>query len=160
MVGTNASGNKKSITHRVQFGDVNFIKFLASIGIGPTKSKTINKISVPDPYFFDFLRGCFDGDGSIHSYWDSRWKSSFMFYTSFASASRNYIDWIRSQIFLRRQVKGHVTKARTGSTFQLKYAKRDSCIVIQKMYYSKNLTYLNRKKLKIDKILAIVGKSL
>ena len=45
--------------------------------------KKLKSVVMPKKYFFDFLRGHFDGDGSFYSYWDKRWKSSYMFYVSF-----------------------------------------------------------------------------
>jgi hypothetical protein len=159
-IGKNISGYDGNSTHKIQFGDVIFSSFLFDIGITSAKSKTIGVIKVPKKYFFDYLRGCFDGDGTIYSYWDKRWKSSFMFYVSIASASERHIEWLRSRINEKVGSKGHVTKDGKGSTFQLKYAKNESLRILKKMYYSKNIVYLSRKKLKIDKILAIVGKSL
>jgi hypothetical protein len=65
--------------YMIQFGDHKFVNFLQNIGITTAKSKTIKRVNVPDIFFFDFLRGCFDGDGTFYSYWDKRWKSSFMY---------------------------------------------------------------------------------
>ena len=79
MKGNGSSKEKKYFV--VQFGDVNFYRFLQSIGLTPKKSRTMGAINIPDEYFFDFLRGHFDGDGTFYSYWDPRWRSSFMFYT-------------------------------------------------------------------------------
>lgn len=144
----------------VQFGDVLFYDFLVLIGITPRKSKTMQKILVPQEFFFDFLRGVFDGDGSTHSYYDKRWKSSYMFYTIFASASPIFIEWLRGVIYQELNIKGHVTKARNQSVLQLKYAKRESVILLQKMYHNRNLKSLNRKRLKIQAMLRIIGESL
>ena len=83
-VGIHRSGSTSSTAYRLQFRDVLFFEFLNNIGIFPVKSKTIKKIKIPKKYFFDYLRGCFDGDGSVYSYWDKRYKSSFMFYLSFS----------------------------------------------------------------------------
>ena len=77
----NSSSKKKSY-FVTQFSDVLFYKFLMSIGLMPNKSKSIGEIQVPPRYFFDFLRGSFDGDGCTFSYWDKRWKSSFRFCAS------------------------------------------------------------------------------
>src|SRR3990167_4467726 len=85
--------NKKY--HRVQWGDVTLYKFLLDIGLMPNKSQKLGALIIPDEYFFDFLRGSFDGDGSFYSYFDPRWKSSFMFYLNFTSASPEHIDWLR-----------------------------------------------------------------
>lgn len=144
----------------IQFGDVLFYDFCVSIGLHPKKSKTLAEIEVPRKYFLDFLRGHFDGDGTFHSYWDPRWKSSFMFYTIFLSASKAHIDWLREFIFKELGVCGHMTKAATDSTYQLKYAKAESLIVLRAMYRNKKLFSLSRKKLKIEGVLGIVGKSL
>jgi len=84
--------------YRVQFGDVNFYNFLLKIGLMPNKTKIIRDVKIPSKYFFDFLRGHFDGDGSFYSYWDPRWRSSFMFYTVFVSASKNHIEWLQKFI--------------------------------------------------------------
>ncbi len=84
-VGIVYSGYDGQPAFRIQFSDVEFYNFLLDIGVTPKKSLTLGKLSIPDEYFFDFLRGCFDGDGCSYSYWDPRWKSSFMFYISFTS---------------------------------------------------------------------------
>jgi len=82
---TSGFSNKKY--PRIQFGDVVLYRWLLKIGLTPNKSKTIGSLKIPDKYFFDFLRGHFDGDGSCYSYWDNLWDSSFMFYIKFYSAS-------------------------------------------------------------------------
>ena len=153
-------GEKEKKYYYVQIGDINFYKFLNSIGLTPAKSKTIGIINIPDKYFFDFLRGHFDGDGTFYSYWDKRWRSSFMFYTEFISASKKHIDWIRGEIFKKIGIKGHITKSKNNSVYQLKYAKRESLRVLRKMYYKKEVVCLSRKRLKIDNVLAIIGEKL
>lgn len=155
-IGSKSSGNRKYL--RIQFKNRIFYDFLLSIGLTPAKSKTIKKIAVPDEYFFDFLRGCFDGDGCFYSYWDPRWRSSFMFYTEFCSASPKFIKWLQQKINKLAEIKGHITTAgRKHSMGQLKYAKKESLILLKKMYHSNRNTFLSRKKLKIDKALGIVG---
>lgn len=143
--------------HIVQFSDVLFYQFLLGIGITPNKSKTIGKIKVPPEYFFDFLRGSFDGDGSFYSYWDSRWKSSFMFYTVFVSASRRHIDWIQKELSTRLSVTGHITRDGKKSTCQLKYAKKESLKILEKVYYSGSVLCLSRKKRKIGIAMRVSG---
>ncbi|MCX6716475.1 MAG: hypothetical protein NTV72_00950 [Candidatus Taylorbacteria bacterium] len=155
----NTFGSFNNIATRIQFGDVKFVEFLNEIGITKAKSKTIGELKIPDEYFFDFLRGEFDGDGSTYSYWDKRWRSSFMYYLEFASASQNFIDWMASNILRLSGAKWHVTRNRRNSCLQLKFAKKSALIIIKKMYYSGVKTFLPRKRLKIDKMLGIVGQS-
>lgn len=146
---------------RVQFSDVLFYEFLLTIGLMPNKSKVIFEVKVPPEYFFDFLRGSFDGDGCTYSYFDPRWRSSYMFYTTFVSASRKHVEWLQKEISERLHIQGHINgNALKRSFFQLKYAKADSLKLLRKMYYSKKVLCLSRKRLKIEKMLRIVGERL
>ncbi|HRY62727.1 MAG TPA: hypothetical protein P5056_03080 [Candidatus Paceibacterota bacterium] len=156
-IGKNYSGQYKSLSYRVQFGSVFFYNFLLSLGLTPNKSKSIGKLNIPDKFFFDFLRGVFDGDGSTYSYWDKRWRSSFMFYTEFASASEDHIFWLRNKIYEKLAISGHVTRDGKGSTLQLKYAKAESVVLLKKMFGPGRYLFLKRKRLKINKMLCIVG---
>jgi len=146
-------GNKIKKYFVIQFGDVNFYKFLLSIGLMPAKTKILKSLKIPKRYFFDFLRGHFDGDGSFYSYWDKRWKSSFMFYTTFCSASKNHIIWLKKMLLKILKIKGHITHPKFKSTYQLKYAKKESIFLIKRLYYSPKVICLKRKHLKIFKIL-------
>jgi hypothetical protein len=146
---------------RVQMKNKLFYDFLTSIGFTPKKSLTIRKILVPEKLFFDFLRGCLDGDGYTFSYWDPRWRSSFMIYTGFVSGSKPFLLWIRREIEKRIKIKGHITSARKKNVYyQLKYAKHDSLKLFKKIYSRKNSVYLKRKRLKIDLALATIGWSI
>ena len=101
------------------------------------------------------MRGCFDGDGTFYSYWDKRWRSSFMFYIEFISASKKHIDWLRTELKEKLDVLGHIGKDGRNSTYQLKYAKKEALEIIKKIYYDKKVVCLSRKRLKIEKALKI-----
>ena len=159
-IGKKRSGCNGRVFSRVQFGDVEFYKFLLSIGLMPCKSKILGEIKIPKKYFFDFLRGHFDGDGTFFSYWDSRWRSSFMFYTEFVSASRKHIFWLRDILRQKINIKGHLTKSRNSSVYQLKYAKNESLKLLPKLYYNSDVICLTRKRNKIVKVLRLVGSHL
>lgn len=155
-IGHKTSGHSKKKITRIQFGSVKLYKFLLGIGMTPAKTKTIGALDIPDKYLFDFLRGHLDGDGCFYSYWDKRWKNSYMFYTIFVSASKKHIDWIRENIDKKLKIKGHVTESSKGNIYQLKYAKYESLKLLKKIYYNKNVICLNRKRLKIEKALGII----
>ena len=159
-IGYKISGYTGKKSPHIQFGDVNFYRFLLDIGFMPKKSKIISEIKIPNKYFFDFLRGHLDGDGTFFSYWDPRWKSSFMFYTVFISASKRHIDWIRNELFELLKIKGHIARDSKKSTYQLKYAKAESLKLLPKIYYNSGIVCLSRKRLKIEKALKIEGKKL
>lgn len=158
-IGTTTSGYKNVKAFRVQFGDVLFHSFLRNIGVHPAKSKTVGKVAIPKEYFFDFLRGSYDGDGCFYSYWDPRWRSSHMFYLTFSSASLIHVQWLREEIEQRLAVKGHISKSKNSrSIYNLRYAKKEALEIIQKMYYSPSTVYLSRKRMKIEKALAVEQK--
>ncbi|MBU6414794.1 hypothetical protein KGQ34_00930 [Patescibacteria group bacterium] len=145
---------------QVQFGDVRFYNFLLGLGLTPNKSKTLAEVYVPRRYFFDFLRGCFDGDGTFYSYWDPRWKSSFMFYAALASASKEFVAWVRGELFKKLRIKGHLSRDARRGIYQLRYGKKESMKMLRKMYYHDKIVCLPRKRLKIKKALGIIGVSL
>lgn len=150
-----SGSNKRRMYYVIQIGDINFYSFLVKTGLMANKTKIIGEIKIPDKYFFDFLRGHFDGDGSTYSYWDKRWRSSFMFYTSFSSASSAHILWLRRKIHESIGIDGHITRARGKSCIQLKYAKNESKRLFKKMY-SPGFIGLTRKYLKFSDNLVIM----
>lgn len=152
------SGYTGKPSPHLQFGDVLLFRFLLSIGFMPNKTKIIGKLGIPEEYFFDFLRGHHDGDGSFYAYWDPRWKSSYMFYLTFISASQNHIRWLQEYIQALLNVSGRITKAR--SIYQLRFAKKESLLLLKKMYYSKGVMCLSRKRKKIEKLLKVKGQAL
>ena len=154
-IGTkNNSTNQKA--YRVQFGDVIFYRFLEKLGLTPAKSKSLKKLDIPDVYMRDFIRGFFDGDGCSYSFWDKRWKSSFMFYITFTSASNEFLHWFREYINRKLHTTGQFYESKKSRCSYIKYAKRDSLKICEYIYY-KNCVCLDRKRLKIDETLRIIN---
>tara|TARA_Y100000310_G_scaffold208118_1_gene208646 strand:+ start:8387 stop:9091 length:705 start_codon:yes stop_codon:yes gene_type:complete len=150
--GSGSSDEKKYF--QIQFGDILFYRWLVDIGITPNKSKTIHSIKIPSKYFFDFLRGCFDGDGSMYAYWDPRWKSSYMFYLQLTSSSRDFLYWLQKSIYRHYKIQGRLNTS-GRNTYQLRFAKTETLKLFKKMYYSNNIPYLKRKFTKAQKIFRI-----
>lgn len=149
--------NVRSWAYRIQFSDVQFYKWLLTIGLTPKKSKTIGAISVPDEYFVDFLRGHLDGDGSITTYSDryNTFKDpSYVYerlFVRFISASEKHMIWLESKIANILDVKGRLHKAKKKPKTEtvmhiLKFGKKDSLNLLRKIYYSPDLPSLNRKR--------------
>ncbi len=150
-----SSGNKSP---HIQFGNIGFYKWLLSIGLTPRKSLTLGPLKIPRRFFIDFTRGCFDGDGTIYSYMDPRWANSHMFYISFASASKTFTEWLQKQLINIVGINGHVTTAKhehKHNMYQLRFAKKESLVLVKKMFYNKQVPCLKRKREKIRNILKI-----
>ncbi len=154
-VTTKKSGYNGDISSCIQFSDKNFYNFLFSIGLTPKKSLTLADLAIPDELFWDFLRGHLDGDGCTYSYWDKRWRSSFMFYTAFSSSSINHVYWLRAKITNLLGISGHIHVDEKGlnNNYQLRFAKNDSVKLLNKMYNSSKIVCLRRKREKIEKAL-------
>jgi hypothetical protein len=146
------------LVYRVQFSDVAFYSFLNNIGLTPAKSLTMRDLKIPDKFFQSFLRGYFDGDGYSYSYYDKRWKNSFMFYVCFCSASVDFVSWIRRRISDSLKIDGHVgNPTKNNSCYQLKYSKREALILANYLYEDSYVIRLSRKHLKISQVLDIVN---
>lgn len=138
---------------QVQFGDVLFYDWLVSIGLTHNKSKTMGEIKVPDQFFFDFLRGCFDGDGSIHAYWSPQWKTSYVIYLKFTSASTLFLEWLNRTIKGLVGISGNVLSA--GRAHQLCFGKEKTKILLREFYYADSIPCLSRKFIKAHDILEV-----
>lgn len=149
--------NGEIISHRVQFGNVQFYNWLVVIGITPAKTHTIGKIKIPNKYFRDFLRGHLDGDGSISAYIDKynvyngRTYINQRFFTRFTGASKNHIDWLYEKISANAKVKGAIIHKppvipNRVSMWDIKFAKKESIKLLNWIYYQDNLPCLERKR--------------
>lgn len=133
----------------IQIGDVCLYRWLFTLGLTPKKSKTIQSVNVPPEFFLHFLRGLFDGDGTVYSYWDPRYPNSFMYYVSFTSASPPFLDWLQRKIYTLYALKGHFTDGTRAG--QLKYAKNEARALLFWMYFPSTI-FLKRKLKKTFKI--------
>lgn len=144
-----AAADEEKKYARVQFGDVRLYRRLIAMGLTPAKSLTLGKIEISDKYFFDFLRGHFDGDGWSYSYLDKRWNNSFMYYLAFGSASKKHIDWLADKILEKTGIKKEARKAGERGIYVLRFAKKAAKQLYNLMYYSDKVTCLSRKKRKL-----------
>lgn len=153
---------KKPI-YRVQFGNVQFYRWLISIGITPAKTYTIGPIKIPKEFFRDFLRGHLDGDGSIYHYKDNYniYKNkryiNTRIYTKFISVSEKHIRWLHKMI--KKYVKVHgallrkTNKGNRVDMWEIKIAKYESLKLFRWLYYKDNLPTLQRKRRIADGLL-------
>ncbi len=147
-IGKNARGGETEKKYfYVAFKNKSFYNFLLKIGLTPAKSRTIREVLVPNNVFPDFLRGLFDGDGTFYTFQDKRWPNSFGFKLSFASASPDFILWLKNRLSDLYNVKGYLHKG--AGVINLEYTKSDTRILNNIMYYNHELLSLTRKYLKV-----------
>jgi hypothetical protein len=144
---TNKIGTKKNghgqISFRVQFGNILFYRWLQEIGLTPRKSKILGPLAVPDEFFFDFLRGHLDGDGSIARYQDPVWKNSTRLYVRFMSASQKHMEWLKMKITELGGVNGFMQLH--SEAYYLSFSKYEAITLLNKIYPRIDVPCLERK---------------
>ncbi len=87
---------------------------------------------------------------------DKRWKNSYMYYLCFTSASKDFLLWLQHKNnTLIGSSPGSVTDISLASkASRLSYAKKDTSLLYEFMYYRDDLPYLKRKKQKLDSYFA------
>ncbi len=150
---TKKSGYSGKTYLRVQFGNVKLYKFLLSIGLMPNKSLIIRRLKIPIDYFPDFLRGYFDGDGSIsfNKHPESKLPQVKI---RFASGSVEFLGWLGESIKKIINTEGG-SLCHVNGAWQLAYYKRDSLKVISKMYHNNCAISLERKRRRSSRFLEI-----
>jgi hypothetical protein len=63
-----SSYNKRKKCYKIQIGHQKICLDLLNLGIKPRKTYETFTIKVPQKYFPDFVRGFFDGDGTVYIY--------------------------------------------------------------------------------------------
>lgn len=141
-----------------QFHDSRLYEWFRSVGLSPRKSLTIGAIPVPDDFLLPLIRGLLDGDGSVinkvYRADTARRDAYFWEYltTSFASASKAHLEWLRTRI---RDATGHlgvlselkVTETRPNRKpfYLLRFGKRSSLVLLP-LIYPVNAPCLERKR--------------
>ncbi len=128
----------------LQFGSRTFYDFLLSIGLTPAKSKTLQALKIPDPYFADFLRGCLDGDGNIYVFHHTESRRAQLA-LRLVSASPDFLQWLRQEVAHRFGVRRGSNQKATRS-FVLQYGKEDSVHIFRMIYYQGVWPFLSRKR--------------
>ena len=120
------------------------------------KSKIITFPRIPSPYMRDFIRGYFDGDGSVFFVRYTRTKDKRRareLRTNFTSGSREFLESLMKvlqyEIDLSLKKIGVFNK---GSSLKLGYGLRDSAALLRDMYYKNFPIGLYRKALFVKRI--------
>lgn len=151
------SSLSKKRVYRIQISDVKFYKWLNNVGLTQNKSLTLKTLKIPNKYFQDFLRGHLDGDGSVIHYEDkynAKIKSKYVYdrlFVYFISASEEHIKWLRNKISNILKIKGSASKIRNknrpNSHFisRIKFSTKEAKILLNWIYYTRDLPCLKRK---------------
>lgn len=97
-----------------------------------------------------FIRGYFDGDGSICESFSNKNSITATLYATFACGSREFITWLFKYLQTTLGLSGYLQKF-SDTKFQIKYSTNDAKILLNWMYRDSTV-YLDRKYSLFNKI--------
>ena len=106
---------------------------LNRLGIFPNKSLNIRFPDVPDAFLIDFIRGVFDGDGSV--FFEKR-SPKCPLRTSFVSASKQFITALEFKLRALGMPQKNIWQQSSKNSFSfiLRYAHKDSIKLFKILY--------------------------
>lgn len=139
----------------IQIGHQEICKDLLRLGIYPRKTYNLNPIKVPDKYFLDFVRGFFDGDGTVYIL---KVNGTPQIKADFISSSLSFIKFFNTQLCKNLDIPEktiHQELPRREDQKLIRYSIYfyiDDCEKLAKFMYRNNPTlYLSRKRQVFEK---------
>lgn len=156
-IGIRKKGSNWKDAYVLQIGSKKLFRDLNKFGIIQNKSLVINFPDVPKKYLGHFVRGYFDGDGSVNlgKYWRkdrNKWKWEFT--TRFTSGSKRFIESLQNRL-KKYMLGGYMYKKRGG--YELVFARHDSVALYNLMYDNvESNVFLERKYNKFIKAFKVL----
>lgn len=148
--------SKKDESFNISFHSKRLYEDLKSLGGMRCKSRLMTFPKVPAKYIRDFIRGYFDGDGSVFFVEYIRTKDKRRareLRTNFTSGSRKFLEQLMDVL---KQKLGLPAKKlgvfNNGGSFKLGYAMKDSDALLRYMYYDNFPIGLKRRADFVSKI--------
>lgn len=137
-----------SALYRLQIGSREIYQDLVNLGFTVNKSLRMKLPQIPEPFFGDFVRGYFDGDGNVWAgiIHKGRKVWSRAISTGFTSGCRDFLADLHKSLQRRGIQGGSLSKKAKGHS--LKYSTNDSLKIYKIMYdrlHSK--LFLERKRI-------------
>jgi len=114
---------------------------LLKLGLTPAKSKIVKFPEIPPEYIHHFIRGCWDGDGSVYPN-----PSHKKIAASFVSGSEEFIEKMLFHLEKAGLPKRKIYKDKRVEGYYFKFGKKDSIKLFHYLYDSVDSSmYLERK---------------
>lgn len=127
------------------FAREKLVEDLHKFGIFPRKSLTVKFPDVPQDFLTDFIRGVFDGDGSV--FFDKR-RPKFPLRAKFVSGSEDFINVLQKSLKFLGMPKRTIYRQKTknGWSYMFIYDHKDSVNLFNILYKNtQNRLFLDRK---------------
>lgn len=156
------TGEVSKSTHRI--GDMEYptatlciyskymVKDLIELGIVNSKSFTITMDKIPYEYRLDFIRGYFDGDGSVGEQWTKSSKIP-MLRARICSGSEKLLRDMVNHLEELGVKRVNVRKDSRKELYNIEYSQNSSKRIYELFYDDKTLIFLDRKRNKFEEVL-------
>ena len=144
------TSGEKNVAFQIQIRNQIIAKDLMKLGIFPRKTSNLNPIKIPQKYFNSFVRGFFDGDGSVYIYKVNRTtqikvgfvSTSLSFFTEFNKQLCKNLDIPIKSIHRTIDKRGEKKMVQFNTHFYI-----DDCEKLANFLYRNNpILYLLRKR--------------
>lgn len=134
--------NKERGHYSLYIRDKKLVKSIIDIGITPNKTFTLQPLAIPQEYMPHFIRGVFDGDGSVFIL--NRRNGDKTLGSKILMASKEFIQWLGDTL---RDELGLIPKIYQdkGRYYALRYGAKES-MALYKYMYDDAKYYLTRKR--------------
>lgn len=149
-----SGGNSDSIAFQLQIRNLTIAKDLMNLGILPQKTYRLGPIKVLEKYFPDFVRGFFDGDGTVYIY---RVNGTPQIKAGFVSSSHSFIREFNQQLCKKLNIPAKSIhrkvdkKAKRMIQYDICFYINDCDKLAEFLYGNNPILYLPRKRKIFDK---------
>ena len=129
--------HKKTGAFNIKINNVNLYNSIIQLGGKPNKSLDPGYPNLPDEFFSSFLRGVFDGDGSIYIK-----KTAYI--SNISSGSRSFLEILESKITdINREIVPYISEP--NGCYSLNFSQSDTIRLGYILYKHPSTLYMKRK---------------
>jgi len=153
-VGRKSAGRLNAFAYQLVIRNPAITRDLMSLGILPRKTYNLGPIKVPNKYFSDFVRGFFDGDGTVYIY---KVNGTLQIKAGFVCSSLSFITRFNQQLckslnISTKSIHQTVDKRKNRMTQYSIYFYVDDCEKLANfMYENSSVLFLPRKHIEFLK---------
>ena len=143
--------------YRIQIGSKEWFGDLGVLGLFPDKTSRMRLPSIPSEFLGDYVRGYFDGDGSV---WKGiihkdRPTTTVTIQVSFTSCSHDYLFDLRSALQRIGIGGGGVYVPKKYNYARLTFSSNDALKIYEIMYNGRHKLFLERKKVVFEQFIKL-----
>lgn len=150
-------GNEHDL-YRLQIGSREMYQDLENLGFTSGKTKQLSMPKIPKKFFYDFVRGYFDGDGNVWvgNVHKDRKTMTRVIQVTFTSCSKSFLLMLQKEMKAFGINGGSLYSPTSKSFSRLSFVNRNASKIYKMMYNIETPFCLIRKKAVFDKYFAAV----